>query len=71
MENSKSEIINSLNSCYDDQKQLQSYYMGNIIAGVDVSLEEYKENISKVTKQEVIDVINKLELDTVYFLERE
>lgn len=70
MENSKSEIINSLNSCYDDQKQLQSFYMGNIIAGMDVSLEEYKENIGKVTKQEVIDVIKKLELDTVYFLER-
>lgn len=70
MENSKSEIINSLNSCYDDQKLLQSYYMGNIIAGVEISLEDYKANIMKVTKQEVIDVINKLELDTVYFLER-
>ena len=70
MENSKSEIINSLNSCYDDQKQLQSYYMGNIIAGTNVSLEEYKENIMKVTKQQVIDVINKVETDTVYFLER-
>jgi len=70
MQNSKSEIINGLNSCYDDQKQLQSYYMGNIIAGIDVSLEEYKENIMKVTKQEVIDVVNKLEPDTLYFLER-
>ena len=70
MENSKSEIINSLNSCYDDQKQLQSYYMGNIIAGTDVSLEEYKKNITNVTKQQVVDVINKLEIDTVYFLER-
>lgn len=70
MENAKSEIINSLNSCYDNQKLLQSYYMGNIISGVDLSLEDYKENIKRVTKQEVIDVINKLEPDTVYFLER-
>lgn len=70
MANAKSEIINSVNSCYDDQKQLQSYYMGNIISGTDVSLEEYKEYIGKVTKQEVIDVINKLETDTIYFLER-
>ena len=70
MENARSEIVNSLNSCYDDQKQLQSYYMGNIIAGTDVSLEEYKENIMKVTKKQVIDVINKIETDTVYFLER-
>lgn len=70
MANAKSEIINSLNSCYDDQKQLQSYYMGNIISGTDVSLEEYKENIKKVGKQEVIDVINKLETDTIYFLEK-
>ena len=70
MSNAKSEIVNALNSCYDDQKQLQSYYMGNIISGTDVSLEEYKENIKKVTKQEVIDVINKLETDTIYFLEK-
>ena len=44
--------------------------MGNIIAGTDVSLEEYKKNITNVTKQQVVDVINKLEIDTVYFLER-
>lgn len=68
--NSKNEIINTLNSFYDDQKQLQSYYMGNIVAGVTVSLEEYKENINKVTKDEIVAVINKLEPDTLFFLKR-
>ncbi len=68
--NSKSEMINSLNSFYDDQKQLQSYYMSNIIAGVSVSIDEYKENINKVTKDEIVAVINKLEADTLFFLKR-
>ncbi len=66
--NAKSEIVNSLNACYDDQNALASYYMGNIIAGVNVSIEEYKENIMKVSKEQVIDVSKKLEPDTVYFL---
>lgn len=70
MENAKREIVNTVNSCYDDQKQLQSYYMGNIIVNVDITLEEYKKSIMQVTKQQVVDVINKLEPDTVYFLER-
>ncbi len=68
--NSKSEMINSLNTFYDDQKQLQSYYMGNIIAGVSVSIEEYIEKISKVTKEEIVAVINKIEADTLFFLKR-
>ena len=68
MNNAKSEIVNSLNSCYDDQNALASYYMGNIIAGVNVTLEEYKENIMKVTKEQVVAVSKKLEPDTIYFL---
>lgn len=70
MENAKSEIINGINSCYDDQQMLQSYYMGNIIAKTEVSPEQYKENIRRVSKREVIDVINKLQPDTIYFLEK-
>lgn len=69
--NAKSEIENSLNACYDDQMQMQSYFLGNIIAGVAVSLEEYKENIRKITKDDIVAVIKKLEADTLYFLKGE
>ncbi len=71
MENAKSEMINSLSSVYDDQKQLQSYYMGNIIAGVELSIEEYTKRLKKVTKEQVVEVINKLQPDTLYFLKGE
>ncbi len=71
IENAKSEIENSLNACYDDQSQLQSYFLGNIIAGVPVSIEEYKENIRKITKEEIVAVMRKLEPDTLYFLKGE
>ena len=70
IENSKNELINNLNTLYDDQKQLQSYYMGNIVAGISVSIEEYKENLKRVTKDEIVAVINKLEPDTLFFLKR-
>lgn len=69
--NAKSEIENGINSCYDDQAQMQSFYMGNIISGVNVSPEEYKEKIRRVTIGEVTEVFKKIQPDTVYFLKGE
>lgn len=69
--NAKSEIENGINSCYDDQAQMQSFYMGNIISGVSVSPEEYKEKIRRVTIGEVTEVFKKIQPDTVYFLKGE
>lgn len=68
LENAKSEIINGINSCYDDQQLMSSYYLGNIISGVDTTIEEYKEKIAHVTKDEVISAIQKTQPDVIYFL---
>ncbi len=61
-------IINSYNSFYDDQRYMQSFYLGEHIAGTNRDIESVKEAILSVTIEDVKSVANKLELDTVYFL---
>lgn len=63
-----SAIVNTLNSYYDDQRAMAMYYLSEKVKDSDISLEEYIENIKKVTPQEVAEVAKKLQLDTVYFL---
>ncbi len=61
-------IINSYNTLYDDQRNLQNFYLGEHITGTNRDIEKAKEQILSVTRDDVIKVAKKLELDTVYFL---
>lgn len=61
-------ILNICNSYYDDQRAMASFYMMQRVTDTGVTLEEYIENIKKVTVTEVAEVAKKLQLDTVYFL---
>jgi predicted Zn-dependent peptidase len=63
-----SAVINTCRSYYDDQRALASYYLTEKISGRDLSLEDYIENLQKVTVEEVAAVAKKIKLDTVYFL---
>lgn len=67
-ESSIKTIINSLNSYEDDQRYMRNFYLDQRIAQTGCDLEEYKARIQAVTKQACIDVFQKVELDTVYFL---
>ncbi len=61
-------IINSYNTLYDDQRHLQNFYLGEHITGTNRDIEKAKEQILSLTKDDVVKVAKKLELDTVYFL---
>ncbi|MEE1351766.1 MAG: pitrilysin family protein [Clostridia bacterium] len=61
-------IVNAYNSYYDDQRALVSLHLSNSVVGTNTEISEYIENISKVTKEDVVRVARKLQLDTVYFL---
>ncbi len=61
-------IVNMCNSYYDDQRALASFYLSESIADTKRGLDEYIENIKKVTVADVTEVAKKLTLDTVYFL---
>lgn len=68
-EASKGFIINSYTGTNDDQSSLISFYLSQRIRGVERDIDYCIEQIQKVTKDDVIKVIEKVHIDTVYFLE--
>ncbi len=65
---SKGFLINSLNSYYDDQQSMISYYLAGKIGGTTKDIEDYKKCIEAVTLEDVKKSMNKVQLNTVYFL---
>lgn len=68
-DSSKGFLINSLSAYDDDQSAMISFYLGEKISGMNWDIDHYKKEIKKVTREDVVNVIKKVHLDTVYFLE--
>ena len=60
--------VNSINSTSDNPFILDDYYLGKIISDKMITLDELADSIKKVTKEDVMKVAEKIQLDTVYFL---
>lgn len=60
--------VNSINSISDNPFALDDYYLGKIIAGNLMGLDELADKIKGVTKEQIMNVAKKIELDTVFFL---
>ncbi len=61
-------IINSLRSLRDSNGYLADYYLGQVVSGTNVSLEEQCQLISSVTKEEVVAVAQAIKPEMVYFM---
>ena len=68
IENAKKYMINGINSVEEEQDTQITYYMGQELSGLNTSLEEYKNKIQELTKKEIVDIANKIQINTVYFL---
>ena len=68
LESARISVINELKSYYDDGRYIQSYYLGQKIAGTNVTLEELIDKIKSVAKEEIIEAAGRIKLHTVYFL---
>ena len=68
IEASKNFIINSLNSYSDDQFEMISYYHGERVIGSNMEIEEYKNKISALTREDIVAAMSDVTLDTVYFI---
>ncbi len=65
---SKGFLINSLDSYYDSQESLISYWLNQKISASSMDIEEQKKAVSAVTLADVTAAMTKVRLDTVYFL---
>lgn len=68
VEQAKQFLIHGINAIVEDQETGVNYYMSQEFSNQLVTPEEYKEKINKVTKQEIVDVAEKIKINTVYFL---
>lgn len=68
IENAKKYMVAGIKTVQEEQDSEIIYYIGQELSGTEISFEEYIDNIQKVTKEQVIDAANKVQLNTIYFL---
>ena len=66
--NAKKYMISGLQSAQDEQDSEVTYYIGQELSGKLTTFEEYEKQIQKVTMQDVKDVANSININTIYFL---
>lgn len=68
VENAKQGIIAAIKSIDDEQDTEITYFFGQELSKNGLDIESYMKRVSKVNKQNVIDIANKVSINTVYFL---
>ncbi len=68
IENAKKGIIATIKTIDDEQDTGITYYFGQELSQVEVSIEEYRDKIEKVTKEDVIRIAENVAIHTIYFL---
>ena len=68
LQNAKTYLISSLKSVAEEQDTEVIYYIGQEISKTNMSLEEYIEKIENVTKEQVVELANSIQINTIYFL---
>lgn len=68
IENAKNLIIESVKSITAEQDTEITYYYGQELSDVFVEIQEYEEKIRNVTKEQVVEIANKIDVDIIYFL---
>ena len=68
IENNKEGIVESLKTIKDEQDTQITYSFGQELLKTKITLEEYEKDIRKVTKEDIIDIANKVRINTIYFL---
>ena len=63
-----SALLNQLESYKDDQRLMQIFCLGQTITGTNDDIDTLKEKISRVKRDDVKHIAERIELDTVYFL---
>lgn len=64
----KAVIRNQILETIDTSRGLTEILYHNVVAAKDIKLEQWINDMEKSTKEEIVAVANKIELDTIYFL---
>ena len=68
--NAKIAFINSLNSLNDEIGRISDFYFSQSISKNKSDLDKIKNMINKSTKEDIVEALKNIELDTIYFLSK-
>jgi len=68
VENSKKIIISTIKSIDDEQDTEITYFLGQELTENKVSLDEYIKIIENISKEDVLRIADKVNINTIYFL---
>ena len=68
VENAKQGIVAAIKSIDDEQDTEIMYFFGQELSKNKLDIDKYMDRISKGNKQNVVDIANKVSVNTVYFL---
>lgn len=68
IENAKTYLIAGIKNVEEEQDTEIVYYIGQEIAKTNLSLEEYIKRINQVTKENILEIANSIQINTIYFL---
>lgn len=68
IEEAKTNIISTINFIPEEQDTELVYYFSQELSGYEMSSEEYIAKINNVTKDDITDLANRIQINTIYFL---
>ena len=68
IENNKRGIIATIKTIYDEQDTGIIYYFGQELSQTKVGIDEYIKKVEEVQKEDVVEIANKVKINTIYFL---
>ena len=68
IENEKKSIISGINLIDDEQDSGIIYFYGQEVTNSNVELEDYKQRIRNITKDQILNIAKKVKINTIYFL---
>ena len=68
IEEAKINIISTINFIPEEQDTELMYYFSQELSGYEMSSEEYIKKINGITKENIIDLAKRMQINTIYFL---
>lgn len=68
IEEAKTNIISTINFIPDEQDTELMYYFSQELSGYEMGYNEYIEKINDINKEDIINLANRIQINTIYFL---
>ena len=68
IEDAKKLIISSVKSIYAEQDTEITYDYGQELSNEHTTIKDYQQNIEQVKREQIVDIANKININTIYFL---